>query len=402
ANIRNSQEAGKLGGFTIAGIQSMETMKASGLESDFFAKWMGYYVKSSNAGQELQQAGQFSQLVPVFVDTLTTILILIGGGLAVIRGEMTVGTLVAIQGLMTGFLAPLSRITDLASTLQELRGDVLRLEDVLSNPTCEQLNPSRLESAEKIKLDGHVELRDLTFGYSKLDAPLIENLSIVVAPGNRIALVGGSGSGKSTVAKLICGLIQPWSGEILFDGKPRSYWGSDLLAQSLGMVEQDVMLFEGSVRENLTLWDNSIPETTLERSGHDAHISDVIRDLPGTFSALLSEGGRNLSGGQRQRLEIARALVNEPTVLVLDEATSALDSETEAIIDANLRCRGCTCIIVAHRLSTIRDCDEIIVLDRGKVVERGSHEQLWNEGGKYASLLRHQDMGVDVASLSNS
>ena len=396
ANIRYSQEAGKLGGFTIAGIQSMETMKASGLENDFFAKWMGYYVKSSNAGQELLHAGQFSQVVSVVVDTLTTVVILVVGGYSVIHGEMTIGTLVALQGLMGSFLAPLNRITNLGSTLQELRGDLIRLEDVLANPT----SAFTQGKDSKLKLDGHVQLSELTFGYSPLDPPLIENLSIAIEPGHRVALVGGSGSGKSTVAKLICGLYQPWSGEILFDGMPRSHWSPEVLSQSVGMVEQDIMLFEGTVRDNLTLWDSSVPESALERAGHDAHISDVIRDLPGSFSALLSEGGRNLSGGQRQRLEIARALVNDPTVLVLDEATSALDSETEAIIDTNLRRRGCTCIIVAHRLSTIRDCDEIIVLDRGKVVERGTHEELWNTGGKYASLLRQDDSVTQDVSLA--
>ncbi len=432
ANIRYSQEAGKLGGFTIAGLQSVETMKASGLENDFFSKWMGYYAKSSNAGQELHASGQFTQVVGVVVDTLTTVVILIVGGFSVIRGEMTIGTLIALQGLMGSFLAPLNRITNLGSTLQEMRGDLMRLEDVLNNPTYEDnqqqvrmhqssrhipcavaSNGQRSESVptgpvgptgptqsvqKKLKLDGEIELKNVSFGYSKLDLPLIENLNLHVRPGQRVALVGGSGSGKSTVAKLICGLYQPWSGEILFDGMPRSHWGDDVLSQSMGMVEQDIMLFEGTVRENLTLWDNSVPDSALERAGNDAHISDVIRDLPGTFSALLSEGGRNLSGGQRQRLEIARALVNDPAALVLDEATSALDSETEAIIDSNLRRRGCTCVIVAHRLSTIRDCDEIIVLERGKVVERGNHEELWLTGGKYSSLLRHQDTVVEETS----
>ena len=415
ANIRYSQEAGKLGGFTIAGLQSVETMKASGLENDFFAKWMGYYSKSSNAGQELHSSGQFTQVVGVVVDTLTTVVILIVGGFSVIRGEMTIGTLVALQGLMGSFLTPLNRITNLGSTLQEMRGDLMRLEDVLNNPTYDdQRQRSESEPTgptsptgppeptrsvpKKLKLDGEIELKNVSFGYSKLDPPLIENLDLHVRPGQRVALVGGSGSGKTTVAKLICGLYQPWSGEILFDGMPRSHWGDDVLSQSMGMVEQDIMLFEGTVRENLTLWDNSVPDSALERAGHDAHISDVIRDLPGTFSALLSEGGRNLSGGQRQRLEIARALVNDPASLVLDEATSALDSETEAIIDSNLRRRGCTCVIVAHRLSTIRDCDEIIVLERGKVVERGTHEELWLAGGKYSSLLRHQDTVAEETS----
>jgi ATP-binding cassette subfamily C protein len=396
ANIRYSQEAGKLEGFTIAGIQSVETMKASGMEDDFFAKWMGYFTKSSNAGQELQKSNLLVQLIPMIVDTLTTVLILIVGGYSVIHGQMTIGTLVAFQGLMDSFLAPVTRITNLGGTLQELRGDLMRLDDVLANPKADESRPSETDEGAdraptKLRLEGELELKDVTFGYSPLEPPLVESLSLRIRPGERVALVGGSGSGKSTVARLICGLYEPWSGEILLDGQPRRAWTRDVISQSLGMVEQQIMLFEGTVRENLTLWDRLVSDAALERASQDAHIHDVIRDLPGTYSAVLNEGGRNLSGGQRQRLEIARALVSDPSLLVLDEATSALDSETEAIIDANLRRRGCTCVIVAHRLSTIRDCNEIIVLERGKVVERGTHEQLWNAGGPYTELLKHQD-----------
>lgn len=402
ANIRYAQEAGKLEGLTIAGIQSIETMKASGMEDDFFAKWMGYYAKSSNAGQELQYSSQLVQVIPSIVDTLTTVMILIVGGYYVIHGHMTIGVLVAFQGLMGSFLAPVARLTGLGSTLQELHGDLLRLDDVLAYPKADHSlpfgdSPTSVEAVDKLRLEGELELKNVTFGYSPLEPPLVENLSIRVRPGERVALVGGSGSGKSTIARLICGLYDPWSGEILFDGRPRHAWPPEVISQSLGMVEQQIMLFEGSVRENLTLWDRTIPDTALERASQDANINDVIRDLPGTFAAELNEGGTNLSGGQRQRLEIARSLVSDPAILVLDEATSALDSETEAIIDANTRRRGCTCVIVAHRLSTIRDCSEIIVLDRGKVVERGTHDELWQAGGHYAALLRYQDT-VDAPS----
>ncbi len=406
ANLRYSQHGGKLDGVTIAGIQSIETMKASGMESGFFDKWAGYFTKMSNAGQELQQSTQGVEVIPIVVDTLTTVLILIVGGYNVIQGSMTIGTLVAYQGLMGNFLAPIQRLTSIGTTLQELRGDLLRLDDVLGNPPSEmalaQTPPSDgnseksdSESVDRqpatFRLDGRLELRDVTFGYSPLDPPLIQDFSLKVEPGQRIALVGGSGSGKSTVAKLICGLYEPWTGEILFDGRRRESIKRDVLCRSLAMVEQDVFMFEGTVRENLTLWNRTIPTSDLERACRDAHIHDVVGNMPGAYSARLSEGATNLSGGQRQRLEIARSLVNNPAILVLDEATSALDSETEAILDSNLRRRGCTCVIVAHRLSTIRDCDEIIVMDRGQVIERGTHEQLWKSGGLYAELLRHQD-----------
>jgi ATP-binding cassette subfamily C protein len=401
ANIRFSQEAGKLEGFTIAGVQSIETMKASGMEDDFFAKWMGYFAKSSNAAQDLQYSSQLAQIIPMVVEVLTTVLILIVGGYSVIRGQMTIGGLVAYQGLMGSFLAPVARLTNLGTVLQELRGDLLRLDDVLANPPGDSTHVESDQPAErdstKLRLDGELELNDITFGYSPLEPPLIENLSLRVRPGERVALVGESGSGKSTVAKLICGLYEPWSGKMFFDGQPREAWSPHVISQSVALVEQQIMLFEGTVRENLTLWDRTILETSLDRASQDAHINDVVRNMPGAFSAQLSEGGSNLSGGQRQRLEIARALVVGPSILVLDEATSALDSETEAIIDANLRRRGCTCVIVAHRLSTIRDCNEIIVLERGKVVERGTHEQLWEAGGHYATLLSHQDVVETIA-----
>ena len=312
--------------------------------------------------------------------------------------------LVAYQLLATSFLQPVNNLINFGSALQELESDLNRLDDVLQNPTDDSWskspklllpsqspsNRSNLESSislrdsgsiknsqillDSFKLQGWIELRNLTFGYSRLEAPLIEDFNLIVEPGQRIALVGGSGSGKSTIAKLICGLYSQWSGEILFDGNPRHQIPRAVLANSLAMVEQDIFLFAGTIRDNLTLWDTTIPEADLVRACQDAAIHDAILSLPGGYDARLSEGGMNLSGGQRQRLEIARALVRNPAVLVLDEATSALDAETEQIIDRNLRKRGCSCIVVAHRLSTIRDCDEIIVLSQGKVVQRGTHE----------------------------
>jgi ABC-type bacteriocin/lantibiotic exporter with double-glycine peptidase domain len=300
---------------------------------------------------------------------------------------------------MAGFLAPIDSLINFGSLLQDLEADLNRLDDVLQNSVDPEVETGPEESKGEggktfslqqspiTGLQGYVELQNITFGYSRVEKPLIENFSLSLKPGQRVAVVGTSGSGKSTIAKLIGGLYQPWSGEILFDGTPRKQISRSVLTSSLAMVEQDIFLFGGTVRENLTLWDSTVAPADLVKACQDAAIHDTILSLPGGYEAKLIEGGMNLSGGQRQRLEIARALVRNPAVLVLDEATSSLDAQSELIIDRNLRRRGCSCVVIAHRLSTIRDCDEIIVLEQGLVAQRGTHEQLWAQGGSYVRLL---------------
>ncbi|MEY4520146.1 MAG: hypothetical protein RLZZ499_2746 [Cyanobacteriota bacterium] len=397
ANQRLIQDYGKAAGASIAALQSIETLKASGLESDFFARWSGYYTKAINSQQELGVTNQTLSVLPVLLSALSAAFLLAVGGLRVMDGHLSIGMLVAFQGMMQNFQQPVDSLVSFGRTLQELDGNLIRLDDVLDNPTDPQLEQrGKTENGQtplKPKLEGHLELQNLTFGYSRLEAPLIENFSLEVQPGQRVALVGGSGSGKSTVAKLVGGLYESWSGEILLDRQPKTEIPTQLLTNSLAMVEQDILMFSGTVRDNLTLWDTTIPDKYLKQACQDAAIDDVVQSMPGGYNAELAEGAANLSGGQRQRLEIARALVNNPSILIMDEATSALDSETEKIIDNNLRRRGCTCLIVAHRLSTIRDCDEIIVLDRGKVVQRGTHEELWQQGGVYARLIKSGEGG---------
>ncbi|MGK7899005.1 MAG: NHLP family bacteriocin export ABC transporter peptidase/permease/ATPase subunit [Xenococcus sp. (in: cyanobacteria)] len=397
ANMRLVQDWGKAHGVGIAALQSIETLKASALESDFFARWSGHYAKAATAQQDLEVTNQILGVLPILLSSLTSMLILVVGGWRVIDGNLSIGMLVAFQSLMLSFQQPVNTLVDFGTTLQELEGDLNRLDDVLGNSLDPELEIRQVKSqneAEKenanSQLQGYVELRNVTFGYSHVDPPLIENFCLSLQPGQRVALVGASGSGKSTLSKLISGLYQPWSGEILFDGILRQEISQEVLASSLSLVEQDIFLFGGTVRDNLTLWDTTVPDKQLIKACRDAVIHETVITIPGGYDGELLEGGVNLSGGQRQRLEIARALVKNPTILVMDEATSALDAQTEQMIVANLQQRNCSCILVAHRLSTIRDCDEIIVLEKGKVVQRGTHEELWEEGGVYGRLIRSE------------
>jgi ATP-binding cassette, subfamily C, bacterial len=407
----------KADGVAIAGIQSIETLKASALESDMFARWAGYISKSWNSFTDIAVINELLFVLPIFLTGLTTMLILGVGGWQVIDGKMTIGMLIGFQSLMTSFQEPVNQLMGFGATLQTLSGNLMRLDDVLANTTDSQLEETttrrivstevggdsqkfdypkeawigKLDSHVPVRLQGHIELRNITFGYGKVSKALVEDFSCVVKPGQRIAFVGGSGSGKSTIAKLVAGLYEPWSGEILFDGIPRQEIPRAVLVNSMATVEQEIFLFSGMVRDNLTLWDASIPDSQIRRACVDTRIQDVILAMPGGYNGELLEGGINLSGGQRQRLEIARSLINNPSILILDEATSALDGETEHIIYDNLRHRGCTCLIVAHRLSSIRDCDEIIVLDKGVVVQRGTHAELLKMGGFYAELVRGEE-----------
>jgi ABC-type bacteriocin/lantibiotic exporter with double-glycine peptidase domain len=310
------------------------------------------------------------------------------GGLRVIEGAISIGTLFAYALLMQLFITPFTTFVELGADLQEMDGDVRRIQDVMRYPA--ETPVSGVTRVERLRLAGELELRGVSFGYNKHAAPAIHDISFVIAPGRRIALVGPSGSGKSTIAKLVSGLFTPWSGQVLFDGVEREAIDPALFGTDVAFVDQEISLYPGTIRSNLTLWDPAVSDAAVERAARDACIHADIVGRPEGYEAPIQEGGVNFSGGQRQRLEIARALVRDPALVVLDEATSALDPLTEFLIDESLRRRGCACLIVAHRLSTIRDADEIIVLDQGTIAERGTHDQLVALGGRYLSLVRSQ------------
>jgi NHLM bacteriocin system ABC transporter peptidase/ATP-binding protein len=412
ASRRLGTDKGKLMGTSMNGLSMIETLKATGGEDEFFARWAGYQAKALRSEQHLRQMSETVSVVPTLVNTLVTAVVLLMGGWKVTNGELTVGLLVAYQSLAGNFTRPLNSFVNFGSDLQELQADMNRLDDVLMYPQDRQYSRAAKGVAQQaagaassasspsdiaagfapaghrgLKLAGRVELRDITFGYSPLEPPLIQGFSLIIEPGQRVALVGASGSGKSTVSRLVAGLYEPWSGDLLFDGMPRHEIDRGLLSNSIGMVDQEVFLFGGTIKDNITMWDGTIPATNLTLACRDAAIADVIESRDGSYLSPVQEGGGNFSGGQRQRLEIARSMVFNPTVLILDEATSALDSATEEVIDDSLRRRGCTCIVIAHRLSTIRDCDEIVVMERGKIVQRGTHEEMKDVEGPYARLI---------------
>lgn len=393
-NMALQQDTGKLMGHTMTGLQMIETLKAGGAEADFFTLWAGYQTKVVNSQQKLSVSTQILSAIPPTLLSLNHTILLFFGAILIMNGEMTIGMLFAFQILMMGFIQPFSHFVDMGSRLQEIHADIARLDDVTANPRDEACSENRVDlknlSGVPVKLNGPLELRRITFGYSPLEPPLIRDFSLTLNAGARVALVGASGSGKSTVAKLAAGLFKPWEGEILLDNRPIASIPRQIFAHSVAMVDQDIFLFEGTIRENLTLWDTTLPEKFLIRAAADACIHDDILERPDGYESEVGEGGGNFSGGQAQRLEIARGLTGNPGFLILDEATSALDPETEAQVDTHLRRRGVSCLIVAHRLSTIRDCDEIIVLDQGSVVQRGTHQELNGQEGVYAELIKSQ------------
>lgn len=382
------RDSGKLSGTTVSGIEMIETIKASGAENGFFERWAGYQASVVSAEAEFSKFNAYLNLIPSAISSLSSLAITGIGIYLTFKGEFTIGMISAFEGYLMSFTAPFSTLVSASQTIQQMRTEMERIEDVMKYPDDVIYNDQELQDGQSYdKLSGAFEMKDVTFGYSKLDEPLIKNFNLSVKPGERIAFVGESGCGKSTLSKLISGLNQPWSGEITFDGKKVTEIDRSIFTGSLAVVDQDIILFEDSIKENIKMWDSSIEDFEVILASRDAQIHEDIVQREGGYNYTLSEGGKDFSGGQRQRMEIARVLAQDPTICILDEATSALDAKTEFEVVKAIKNRGITCIVVAHRLSTIRDCDEIIVLDHGEVVERGKHEDLMKLNGYYTRLI---------------
>ncbi len=376
----------KLSSATVSGIRMIETIKASGAENGYFGRWAGYQASVNTQNVHYTKLSTLTGMIPALINGLVNLTVMGIGVMLVLRGQWTMGMVMAFQGFLSAFMSPAMSLVMAGQSLQEMITQMERVDDVMGYREDHRFQP-REKEGEYEKLNGNIELSHVTFGYSRLGKPQITDFSMTVKPGQKIAFVGSSGCGKSTLAKLISGLYQPWEGTITFDGIPMDKIDRSVFTGSVAVIDQEVTLFEDTISDNIKMWDDSIEDFEMIMAARDAAIYDDINTREGGFFHKVLDGGRNLSGGQRQRLEIARALAQDPTICIMDEATSALDATTEAEVVNAIADRGITCIIIAHRLSTIRDCDEIIVLQKGKVVERGTHDELFALGGVYANLV---------------
>lgn len=387
--MRLQQDGAKLTSSVVNGLSIISSLKASGTENEYIGRVLGYQAKTISNEQKLGRLQEIMNGVTSALDKLSDVTVLAVGAIMVIRGEFTIGMLIAFTSLFDSFYSPVSELIGFIKKIHELKADMNRVSDVEMYGVDDRYTIAKNKQIPERKLQGNIEFKSVSFGYSKLKAPLINDFSFKVLSGETIAFVGKSGCGKTTVSKLASGLYEPWDGKVLYDGFELNTIPKTILNLSIAAVNQNIVLFSDTIRDNITMWNDNILEKDYIQAAKDACIHDEIMKKPGGYDYVLSENGSNLSGGQRQRLEIARALATNPTILVLDEATSALDPIVEKQIMDNIKKRGITCIIVAHRLSTIRDCDEIVVMQEGRIIQRGTHSSLLKDKGFYSEFIKN-------------
>lgn len=387
ASIKQQMTGGKLYGCVCAGLSITDTLKASGAENEYISRVLGHQAKQANLEQEQTAVQKILNAIPEAAGYITQVLHMLVGGILVMRGSLSMGMLTAFCSLFDSFIDPVNTLVTFAQKIQTMKASITRVEDVQKYPEDPRYHRAEGKNAPRKKLNGEIELRDISFGYSSLKPPLVEHFAFHLYSGQSIAFVGPSGCGKSTVSKIVSGLYQPWSGQVLLDGKPMEQIPTGCLTASIATVSQNITLFSGTIRDNLTMWNSAVAEEDMIQAAKDACIHDFIAGCPGGYDYILNENAMNLSGGQRQRMEIARALATKPSILVMDEATSALDPVVEKQVLDNIRRRGITCVIVAHRLSAFRDCNQIVVMKNGKIVQRGTHSSLMKEEGIYRTFV---------------
>ena len=380
------KESANLASTTIIGIDMIESLKSTGAENGFFTKWAGIQANANAQQVQYAKTDVYLSMIPQFITTVTNYLILLSGAWLIMSGEFTIGKLMAFQGFLGSFMSPAITLVDTGRTLQEMRTNMERIDDVMEYPD-ENIFSEKTDSIYQ-PLSGKIEMKDVVFGYNILSKPLIENFHLSIEPGQSIAIVGDSGCGKSTISKLLSGIYEPWSGKILFDGKPLKEIYKGVFRSSVAVVDQDITLFEGTIADNIRMWDLNVDDMAIIQASKDAQFHDDVMKRPHGYKGKLQEDGRDLSGGQRQKLEIARALASNPSILIMDEATSALDAKNEYEVLQAVKKRNITCIMIAHRLSTIRSCDKICVMESGKIQGIGTHEELMENNALYQNLVR--------------
>ena len=384
---RHLSDTGRLTSNTLSGIGMMESIYASGAEDGYFQTWRGYQALKNSGRVAFLTQSSYLDVIPGFLSAASGYVVMLIAVFLTMEGKFSLGLMTAFLGYLSSFMTPADTLISSGQRISEMRTDMERITDVME---YEKDELSAALGAGALRLFGMISIKDVSFSYAKFDKPVLKDISLNISPGESVAIVGHSGSGKTSLLRLLTGLYQPTSGRIMYDGKSIKEIGHESFTRSVAVVDQDISFFGDTIKNNLKMWDECISDEDMINACKDACIYDDIIRREGGFDSVLSQGGADLSGGQRQRLDIARALCKNPAVLILDEATASLDVKIEREVLSAIRRRGITCIMVTHRLSAISDCDNIIVMDAGCIVASGRHDELYENNALYKMLVTNE------------